>query len=246
LKIIDGHIHIGKWSRFYAGYKSSVKEAVRVLKKFNISEAVCMPADEEPNQRLLLNIKKEKDIKFHFCAWIDPSDKNLDEFIDKEVNNIKFFKIHPSFLRKRVTDESLTKYLDIALDNRIPVIVHCGRWQEIASFEYPLEIAKKYKKLQIILAHLGGDVPLICLECASKIKLGKYKNIYLGTESVREFYFVKKVIDAVGADKIIFGSDYNLCFPGTFITIIENLNISKEEKELIFYKNITRLIKKDF
>ncbi len=74
------------------------------------------------------------------------------------------------------------------------------------------------------------------------MKNKKYKNVYLGTESVREFYFVNKVVHTVGAEKVIFGSDYNLGLPLTYIPIIESLDIPPSDKEMIFSGNILRLI----
>ena len=150
--------------------------------------------------------------------------------------------MHPSFQRKRITDESYKKYIEIAIDKKIPVIVHCGRWQEIASYSYPIETAKKYPELKIILAHLGGDQPNLCINAAKEIKFSNLKNAYLGTESVREFYFVEQVVKIAGAERVIFGSDYNLCLPATYIPIIESLNISDAEKEMIFSGNILSLI----
>ena len=66
----------------------------------------------------------------------------LDSFLEKNINDIKIFKVHPSLEKMRVSDLAYSKYLDIAEENNIPVIVHCGRWQEIAGYKFPLEIAK--------------------------------------------------------------------------------------------------------
>ena len=59
---------------------------------------------------------------------------------------------------------------------------------------------------------------------------------------MREFYFVNKVINTVGAEKVIFGSDYNLGLPLTYIPIVDSLRIPASDKELIFSGNILRLI----
>ena len=75
-----------------------------------------------------------------------------------------------------------------------------------------------------------------------EIKKGKYHNVYLGTESVREFYFVNKAVKIVSPEKVIFGSDYNLGLPKMYIPIIEKLEIKPEEKEMIFSENILRLM----
>jgi predicted TIM-barrel fold metal-dependent hydrolase len=92
------------------------------------------------------------------------------------------------------------------------------------------------------LAHLGGDQPSLYLECASEVKKINSNNIYLGTESVREFYFVNKVVKTVGADKVIFGSDYNLGLPKMYIPIVESLDITESDKELIFSGNLLRIL----
>jgi uncharacterized protein len=239
--IIDSHIHIGKWSDIFFNYSSTAEEAVAVMLKAGVDEAVCMPADATSNEELFNEVKLQSDYNFHFCAWINPDDNNLDDFLEKNLKNISAFKIHPSIQRKRITDTSYKKYLKLASENSIPVIVHCGRWQEVAGFRFPLECACEDEKLILILAHLGGDQPSLMLECAGELKNEKYKNIFMGTESVREFYFVNEVVKITGAEKIIFGSDYNLGLPQSYIPIIDSLKISSEEKEMIFSGNIKNL-----
>jgi predicted TIM-barrel fold metal-dependent hydrolase len=242
MKIIDGHTHIGQWSSIFFNYKSSINDAIEVFKKSGVDEAICMPADSEPNERLLLGIKSIMDFKIYFCAWINPFDDMLDSFLEKNINDIKVFKVHPSLEKMRVSDLAYSKYLDIAEENNIPVIVHCGRWQEIAGYKFPLEIAEIRPNLNVILAHMGGDQPALFLSCAEEIKSKNFKNVYLGTESVREFYFVNKAVKIVSPERVIFGSDYNLGLPNMYIPIIDKLDIKPEEKELIFSENITRLM----
>jgi predicted TIM-barrel fold metal-dependent hydrolase len=242
MKIIDGHVHIGRWSEVFLNYESSVEQASKVMKESGVSSAVALPCDTFENEKLLNDILIQKEFTFHFACWINPEDKNLDTFIDKNSSNIKCFKIHPSFQRKNVLDTSYQKYFDIAVDMKIPVIIHCGRWKEVASYDFPIELAKQRPDLNVILAHLGGDQPSLCTGCANTVKASCAENIYLGTESVREFYFVNQVVKTVGADKVIFGSDYNLGLPKMYIPIVESLDVSYEEKELIFSGNISRLL----
>ena len=241
MKIIDAHIHIGKWSDIFFNYTSTIEQAVDVMKKSGVEAALCMPADSTSNDELF-NMIKDSDFKFYYNAWIDPSDKELDNFLDKNLNEISAFKIHPSIQRLKITDLSFKKYLQMASDAGKPVIVHCGRWQEMAGFKIALEAAVKFPELKLILAHMGGDQPSLYLECAEVINDSKYKNVYLGTESVREFYYMDLAVKKAGAEKVIFGSDYNLGLPLTYIPIVESLNISHEEKEMIFNGNILKLL----
>ncbi len=243
MKIIDGHVHIGRWSDVFLNYESTVRQAVDVMKASGVSSAVALPCDTFENEKLLSEILDTKDFTFHFACWVNPGDTNLDSFIHNNSANISCLKIHPSFQRKNVLDDSYQKYFDFAEDFNIPAIIHCGRWKEVASFEFPVELAKKRPNLNVILAHLGGDQPSLCTSCAKAVKDSGAVNIYLGTESVREFYFVNQVVKTVGAERVIFGSDYNLGLPKMYIPIVESLDISNEEKELIFSGNISRLLK---
>jgi uncharacterized protein len=243
MKIIDGHIHIGKWDSIFYDYETTVEQAIEVMLNSGIDSAVCLPANATPNSKLFHEINNQKKFKFYFAAWINQGDKDLDVFLDDNMNEISFFKFHPSIQKIKITDNINKKYIELAIELNKPIVVHCGRWQEIASYKYPLELSKKYPELKIILAHLGGDQPALYLECAKDVKMLNSKNIYLGTESIREFYFVNEVVKTVGAEKVIFGSDYNLGLPKMYIPVIENLKISDSEKELIFSGNILRLLK---
>ena len=242
MKIIDGHTHIGQWSSIFLGYNSKIEDAIEVFMHSGVGEAVCMPADSEPNERLLQSIKKIQNFKIHFCAWISPADEKLDLFLENNIKDIRVFKIHPSLEKKRITDTAFSKYLDIAEENNIPVIVHCGRWLEMAGYQFPLEVAKARPNLNIILAHMGGDQPSLCISCAEEIKSRNYKNVYLGTESVREFYFVNKAVKIVSPGRVIFGSDYNLGLPEMYLPIVDRLDILSAEKELIYSGNISGLL----
>ncbi len=49
MRIVDSHIHIGKWSNIFFNYESTVEEAVEVMKSSGVDAAVCMPADATRN-----------------------------------------------------------------------------------------------------------------------------------------------------------------------------------------------------
>jgi len=242
MKIIDAHTHIGKWSENFLNYETTVDEAVKVFKRNNISAAVCFPADNTDNEFLLSEVKLRDDFKFYFAPWVNPVDKKLSNFLMDNIGDIKFLKIHPSLNKRKITDEYYKPYIEFSIMNKKPIIVHCGRWVEVAGYQHPLELAEKNPDLKIILSHLGGDQPNLCIPCAKRIKERKLENVYLGTESVREFYFVNEVIKIVGAEKVIFGSDYNLGLPEMYISLINSLNLTNSERDKIFSGNILSLI----
>lgn len=245
MNIIDAHTHIGKWSSIFFNYESTVEQAIDVMKSSGIHSAVCIPADATSNSELFNKTVNNREFKFYFSAWIRPTDNELDEFLRLKLKDISFFKFHPSIDGIKISDEKFKKYIELASEHRIPIIVHCGRWVEVSGFRIPADLSVQYPETNFILAHLGGDQPSLYLECANYVRDKRLKNVYLGTESVREFYFVNHVVKTVGAERVIFGSDYNLGLPKMYIPIIESLDVPLSDKELIFSGNILRIMEKD-
>ena len=50
-------------------------------------------------------------------------------------------------------------------------------------------------------------------------------------------------VKAVGAERILFGTDYPITNPGMYVQAVLGEHISEEEKEKIFYKNAQRILK---
>ena len=115
-----------------------------------------------------------------------------------------------------------------------------------------LELAKNFPKLKIILAHWGGGIPFY--ECNPRIK-AILKNVYYDTAATPLLYDYKifrHVINMVGVEKIIFGTDFPLkSFINENDSMQINLAINKidnetdlndSEKDAIFSKNILNIL----
>ena len=97
---------------------------------------------------------------------------------------------------------------------------------------------------KVILAHWGGGLPLYSLmpevgEAISNFYFDTAASPYLYDESI--FDFVCKLI---GADRILFGSDYPLISQNRIINQIKSSSISEEEKKKIFSDNAIELLTK--
>jgi hypothetical protein len=134
-------------------------------------------------------------------------------------------------------------------------MIHTG-WNsnhpEVAQYndpKYIVEIAKKYPALKIIISHYFWPEVEYCFD----ITRG-YQNIYFDTSALAD----KEVIDTTGTDKIrmilektiednpynvLFGTDYAMCDIKNHLDLIKSLNITKQNRENIFWKNATRLFK---
>jgi len=105
---------------------------------------------------------------------------------------------------------------------------------------YPLITG--YPELPIICAHWGGGLPFYALMPEVKKAL---RNVFFDTAASPYLYapqVYNQVIQLVGADKVLFGSDYPLLPPSRLLDEIWALDLPEETKNLILSGNARRLL----
>lgn len=113
-------------------------------------------------------------------------------------------------------------------------------------------MAEQHPMLTLILAHWGGGLPFFENNLRLKKRLSK---VYYDTSASPLLYaptVFRQVIDAVGIDKIIFGSDYPLkLFPKqqkdvdmqTYVHYLMNeLDLTATERQAIFAENFAKIL----
>jgi predicted TIM-barrel fold metal-dependent hydrolase len=133
----------------------------------------------------------------------------------------------------------------------IPMLLHTN---ERLGHSYPgkgatplerfYELILSFPNLPIILAHWGGGLPFYELmpEVAKSMV-----NVYYDT-AASPFLYSKKIYaiasEIVGAEKILFGTDFPLLSPQRYFEELEESGLSKEDQEKILGLNFLRLIEK--
>ena len=95
----------------------------------------------------------------------------------------------------------------------------------------------------VVCAHWGGGLPFYALMPEVKKTL---QNVYFDTAASPFLYqprIYSLVSELVGADRILFGSDYPLMPPGRLLQEIDSVALAEEEKDLILSGNARRLLK---
>ena len=168
-----------------------------------------------------------------------------------EISNMPIF-VHPQIIApigyERVKDPLLTPVIEFVFDTTMCIgkLIGAG-------------IFNKFENLKFIFAHLGGVMPFIKERFDGIYKMLRKRNIvkdlfampsewlkqiYVDTSGATSYSALMCTIEMVGADHILWGSDY----PGNpdisnSIKAIEELKISEEEKKKILSENIERLLK---
>ncbi len=99
-----------------------------------------------------------------------------------------------------------------------------------------------FPDLTVVCAHWGGGLPFYALMPEVKEAMG---NVYFDTAASPFLYSPRiygQVVQLVGADKILFGSDYPLLAQSRFLKEIGSLDLPQETKDLILSGNARRLL----
>lgn len=244
--ILDGHIHVGRWNySHYSSLEVRVRSLNDLLESCEIEGGILMPSDQKDNEGLLKEIQKDgKKKKYWFFAWVDPKQKDIFSFLEKNVSSIRGVKIHSSLdeVQGGITHPSYKPLLEFISAYHLPILVHCGRRQDTASFSYVLEVAPQYKDVSFIMCHLGGDFEMLKLKAPLEVKQSGLKNVFFDISATREVWTIEKAVQILGAEKLLFGSDYPVMHPKVAIETIRVLNISEKEKNKIFGENLLEIL----
>lgn len=241
--IIDGHIHAGRWSPSrFLGRGVPFTEIEACLAGCNIDGAVLTTTDLRENLSVGDFVRSSKGKRYWFFPWINPQAAGEMEYLKSHRKDIHGIKLHPSCDRIRITDRLVRPFLDFAEGENLPVIVHCGRWQEMSSYAFALEVASAHPEVSFILSHMGGDTPELEMATIQDTKAARLANVSLGIEGVREYWAVERAIEELGAERVIFGSDYPLGHPRMYLGLVDALRISGDQRAQVLGGNMLRLL----
>jgi hypothetical protein len=104
------------------------------------------------------------------------------------------------------------------------------------------QFAKNATGINIIAAHWGGGLPFYALMPEVREAL---EHVYVDTAASHLLYdpaVYRRVVDLVGADKILWGSDFPLTSQAKALERVRDADLSDDELQLILGGNIARLL----
>lgn len=185
----------------------------------------------------------------------EPMDVLMDKYINEGAKGIKF---HPMAQGFDPDDARLEPVYKISQEIGFPIVFHCGRvcnarLNNYADIDMIIPVIKKYPNIPFVLTHMAdgniGDV----FKTADM-----FENVYFDTSIVITGFdpllrmnepswpdneVVEYVINKVGAQRIIFGSDYPWGSPGPDLDRFMEMKIDDGQKAMILSGNATRIYK---
>lgn len=228
----------------------TLKSTETAYKKYGIDKAVILPIATKPSQQTVINdwAAKIQDDTFISFGSVHPDAENVMQELERvKALGLHGIKMHPDYIHTYVNDEKMIRVFRKCADLGLPVIIHCGYDPYCAENPYapPERTADAFDKvpdMTLIAAHLGGMYEWNDVE---KYLAGKKGNLYFDTAALtliqneqkmdREQF--ERIIKKHGTDRILFASDFPWDNPMNEIELIKNLDISDEEKSMIYFKN---------
>jgi len=179
----------------------------------------------------------------------------LEEYIREGARGIKF---HPMAQGFYPNDKKLANLYEFCNDISFPIVFHCGRvsnarLNEFSDLDMIIPVIEKYGNIPFVLTHMAdGNV-----EDVFKVSQ-YYGNVFFDTsivitgyDPIRKFNepswpdddIVVQVVNRIGADRVVFGSDYPWGSPGPDLRRIIGLNLSEKQKKHILGENALKMFK---
>jgi predicted TIM-barrel fold metal-dependent hydrolase len=247
--IIDAHVHVGAWNHAdFLGRERSFAETLADLHAAGVDGAALMPTDRCDNQGLVdggrAALAAGTPVKMWLLPWVRPmGDGGEADLAWCEANrrSIAGIKFHPSLSRVRISDERFAPFLQFCAKEQMVALIHCGRWQEMASYSFALDAAERHEDALFLLAHAGGDTPPLATAAARSLLDRGLANAWFEISGLREFWVTRRNIDLIGADRYLMGSDYNLAHPAMYIAQVRAMGLSDEDTAAVLGGNASGL-----
>jgi predicted TIM-barrel fold metal-dependent hydrolase len=239
-KVIDVHLHLGRWM---FGEDCNDADTMReFMTAYNIEKGVISHSTGiyydfvEGNSKLAAILKKNKSMWGYVVLNPHYLDESFGE-IEKYSHNPKFvgFKLHPEAHNYRLNSKKALKLFEKLAELGLPILIHTFGPQ-ISEVH---KVAQLFPSLKIIMGHMGGDSWLQGIETAAKVD-----NLYL--EPCCSFPDVDKIKDAfeaVGPDRLLFGSDYNMLNFGFVLGELMDARIPEAVLKKMFYTNAAQIFR---
>ena len=206
----------------------------------------------EVNDYILESVARYPKRLMGFCSVVPSEDeaalREVERCIKGGAKGIGELRLD-NHLKKKNSLEMIKPIVEIIIKNNLILLTHAsepvghqysGKGEATPDMLYALITA--FPDLKLVCAHWGGGLPFYALMPEVKAAL---KNVYFDTAASPFLYTPQvygQVAQLVGADKILFGSDYPLIPQRRFLKEIAALDLPEETKKKILAGNAKKLL----
>ncbi len=245
------------------------KRWIQELDKYGVKRQVLFASKLNDAEQLTVAVQAFPD-RFIGYVMIDPTQPDAREQTLYSLNilNMNGILLYPAMHHFHVSNESVFPVYEEAVSADVPVFIHfgqlkipiCGRLGLSDNVEprysNPIDLkvpAHEFPEVNFIIPHFGSGFFEEALVVASE-----FHNVFFDTSSSNSWIqspltlkeVFHKSLKVLGPERLLFGTDSSY-FPRGWrneifesqMQILDSLNVSKHDKELIFGGNISRILR---
>lgn len=258
--MILSHCHVGPpghFKRMWAEYPEEfglVEQLARYTGELGYDRAVVFAPfqqwiDGDPNAWLLDAVRGDR----RFVPWLtlQAGGDAAAGMLRTHGAGARGVKFHPPLIGVAINDPSLGEFYARAEARRLPILYHTGPHGWFLNRYNPMlvdEVAQRHPKLPLVVEHLGGEA----FVHETRAVMQNNRNVYAGLATCLPddagwhvpTAAVKRLIEAFGADRFIFGADYPYNSVETnrrAMQVLKDLNLPAADLSLILSGNLERL-----
>ena len=260
MKITDVHAHVfpdkladkaaHSIGDFYgaASYcAASVENLLREEQKAGIGRCVISNSAVTPHQvhdvNTFLAAAAASHPSFVGFGSIYPGMDGFEEELDRIVSlGLRGLKIHPDFQKLPIDDPSGIETYRAVARRGLPVLFHMGdNRYDFSSPERLTNLLRRVPDLQVVAAHFGGwNI------WPQSLAHPQPESVLYDTSStlgMTDRDIVLRLIDKIGPDRLIFGTDFPMWSPKEELARFLSLDLDESSRQKILYKNFMKLLK---
>jgi predicted TIM-barrel fold metal-dependent hydrolase len=247
VKVIDTHTHMNAISGASTPI-SSEEDCVKLMDDENIESIWCATHEDlfscadEVNGGTIGFMKKFPDrVKGYYV--FNPNYKRL--YLDglekvMRYDNFIGLKFLPNYHNHALEGEGYREALEFADEHKLIVLSHTWGDKPHNAVPNVREALKAHKDLFFIMGHSAPGALDDAIEVAKA-----NENVYLDICDIhRHSGIVEKMVNAIGSERVLFGTDLPWYDPNYAIGSVLFANITDKDRENIFYNNAKELLKR--
>ncbi|MBU7015687.1 MAG: amidohydrolase family protein [Theionarchaea archaeon] len=253
--VFDAHVHL-------AGSNGSLDKdvlddlslqmdiaAVDMAVVFAVTSQEGMALTEDSNSAVAAAISEMPERLVGFCS-VHPAQgtKALQELERCHSLGLRGIKLHPVLQDFHCDCDALHLLAKKAADLSMPILIHSSFPYNSRESESLYHLVSSHPETDFLLAHTGGFQFLDCYAYVEKRKSG-IENIYFELSTLVPMFRrspytpqVKWLVEQMGADRVVFGSNYPHYQLVDALTAFRELELSYEDSQQILGKTLATLL----
>jgi hypothetical protein len=241
--IIDSHTHVDEVESW--GWMDPPELILSLMDEAGIDQAVIMTYRDavSPDDPATLYIRDAVDRypdRLIGYIRINPNSPHAQDALDQAIVDFKMkgLKLHPVSYVGFPYGEATIRLMRRAAAYNAPVLFHTGD-EALALPEEVAEAARLCPEARVIMGHMGGY-----FHFEAALQLGQsLPNLYVDTSAIPYPWMIRRAIDALGLERVLYASDGPGCQPALEVEKVRLAGLSPEEENLVYSGNIQRLLR---